>query len=205
MVRKLVCLFMVLFCVFSLTACGAKQETTAPTPLPIVTIEMEDGHVMRAELYPDIALNSVSNFVNLIEAGFYDGTIFHRVIQTFVIQGGDPTGTGMGGPGHSINGEFSENGFENNLLHERGVLSWARSGDPNSAGSQFFIMHGTRPDLDGKYAAFGKLIDQESLDTLDRIANTGTDAFDRPLIEHKIKKMTVDTKGLTYTTVKNEQ
>ncbi|MEF9973260.1 MAG: peptidylprolyl isomerase [Clostridia bacterium] len=184
----------------------AKQETPeVETPKPIVTIEMEDGSVMQAELYPAIAPNTVANFVNLIEQGFYDqGIIFHRVIPGFMIQGGDPTGTGMGGPDYTIKGEFKENGIENDLKHVRGVLSMGRTGDPNSAGSQFFIMHGDGTYLDGQYAAFGKLIGDASYEALDVIANTPTDAMDKPMLERKIKKVTVDTKGYQYTVVKYE-
>ncbi len=168
---------------------------------PIVKIEMENGGVMTAELYPEIAPNTVANFVNLVESGFYDGLIFHRVIPGFMIQGGDPQGTGMGGPGYSIKGEFARNGFrENNLRHTRGVLSMARSMMPNSAGSQFFIMHADAPHLDGEYAAFGKLTD--GLDVLDAIAKVNTNRQDRPLVEQKIAKATVETFGETYTVEK---
>ena len=156
---------------------------------PIVTIEMEDGGVIKAELYPDIAPITVENFLSLAEKGFYDGLIFHRVISGFMIQGGDPTGTGMGGPGHTIKGEFRANGVVNNIRHERGVLSMARSMMPNSAGSQFFIMHKTSPHLDGQYAAFGRVI--EGIEVVDRIAAAKTDRNDRPLDEQKMKKVTV--------------
>ena len=158
-------------------------------PNPIVTIEMEDGGVIRAELYPDIAPITVENFLSLAEKGFYDGLIFHRVISGFMIQGGDPTGTGTGGPGHTIKGEFRANGVVNNIKHERGVLSMARSMMPNSAGSQFFIMHRTSPHLDGQYAAFGRVI--EGIEVVDRIAAVKTDRSDRPLTEQKMKKVTV--------------
>ena len=157
---------------------------------PIVRIEMEDGGVIRAELYPDIAPISVQNFVDLVQKGFYDGIIFHRVIPGFMIQGGDPTGTGTGGPGHTIKGEFRANGVVNNLRHERGVLSMARSMMPNSAGSQFFIMHKTSPHLDGQYAAFGRVI--EGMDVVDRIASVKTDYSDRPVTEQKMKKVTLE-------------
>ena len=153
----------------------------------IVVIEMEDGGVMKAELYPDIAPKTVENFISLVEKGFYDGLIFHRVIPGFMIQGGDPSGNGTGGPGYEIVGEFSSNGFENNLKHERGVLSMARTADPNSAGSQFFIMHRDAPHLDGEYAAFGKLI--EGFDTLNRIAETTTAPDDRPYENQTMKKV----------------
>ncbi|WP_297282116.1 peptidylprolyl isomerase [uncultured Anaerococcus sp.] len=163
---------------------------------PIVTFEMENGDIIKAELYPKIAPNTVNNFISLINDNFYDGLIFHRVIKGFMIQGGDPEGTGMGGPGYGIKGEFASNGFENNLEHEVGVLSMARSMMPNSAGSQFFIMHKDSPHLDGDYAGFGKVI--EGMDVVDRIAETKTDISDRPVDEQKIKKVTVDTFGKTY-------
>ena len=162
---------------------------------PIVTITMENGDVMKAELYPDIAPISVNNFISLINKNFYDGLIFHRVIKGFMIQGGCPMGNGMGDPGYSIKGEFASNGVKNDLKHERGVLSMARSMFPNSGGSQFFIMHQNAPHLDGEYAAFGKVI--EGLDVVDKIAETPT-ASDRPLTEQKIKTMTVDTFGVDY-------
>ena len=168
---------------------------------PIVTIEMENGGVVRAELYPEIAPNTVANFVNLVQSGFYDGLIFHRVIPGFMIQGGDPKGTGMGGPGYTIRGEFARNGFrQNNLKHSRGVLSMARSMMPNSAGSQFFIMHANAPHLDGDYAAFGKVT--EGMDVVDGIANTPTGFQDRPVSEQKIKRATVETFAEQYTVVK---
>lgn len=163
---------------------------------PIVTITMENGDVMKAELYPEIAPNTVKNFVSLVSKGYYDGLIFHRVIKGFMIQGGCPEGTGMGGPGYSIKGEFSGNGFTNDLKHTKGVLSMARSMMPNSAGSQFFIMHETSPHLDGQYAAFGKVT--EGLDVVDKIASVKTDYSDRPIEEQKIKSVTVDTMGETY-------
>lgn len=163
---------------------------------PIVTIEMENGDIMKAELYPEIAPNTVNNFISLIQKGYYDGVIFHRVIPGFMIQGGDPEGTGMGGPGYSIRGEFSNNGFRNDLKHTPGVLSMARTMIPDSAGSQFFIMHETSPHLDGEYAAFGKVI--EGLETVDKIAKVKTDYSDRPMEEQKMAKVTVDTFGVEY-------
>lgn len=163
---------------------------------PIVTITMENGDVMKAELYPDIAPISVNNFISLISKGYYDGLIFHRVIRGFMIQGGCPQGTGMGGPGYSIKGEFAQNGFKNDLKHTEGVLSMARSMMPNSAGSQFFIMHKTSPHLDGAYAAFGKIT--EGMDIVNKIAETPTDYSDRPLEDQRIKSMTVDTFGVDY-------
>lgn len=163
---------------------------------PIVTFTMENGAVMKAELYPEIAPNTVNNFISLVSKGFYDGLIFHRVIRGFMIQGGDPEGTGMGGPGYGIYGEFAQNGFENNLAHTKGVLSMARSMMPNSAGSQFFIMHKTSPHLDGEYAAFGKVI--EGIDVVNTIAETQTDYSDRPIEDQVIKSMEVDTFGIDY-------
>lgn len=163
---------------------------------PIVTFEMENGDIFKAELYPEIAPNTVNNFISLINNNFYDGLIFHRVIKNFMIQGGDPQGTGMGGPGYSIKGEFSSNGFKNDLAHKSGVLSMARSMMPDSAGSQFFIMHKDSPHLDGEYAAFGKVI--EGMDIIDKIANVKTDRADRPVEEEKMKKVTVETFGENY-------
>lgn len=163
---------------------------------PIVTFTMENGDVIKAELYPDTAPISVNNFISLINKNFYDGLIFHRVIRGFMIQGGDPEGTGCGGPGYSIKGEFSANGVENNLKHTEGVLSMARSMAPDSAGSQFFIMHKNAPHLDGSYAAFGKVV--EGMDVVNKIAETATDYSDRPLEEQKLKSVTVETFGVTY-------
>ena len=163
---------------------------------PIVTITMTDGSVMKAELYPEVAPNTVNNFISLVKKGFYDGLVFHRVIRGFMIQGGDPQGTGMCGPGYSIKGEFTYNGFSNDLKHTPGVLSMARAMDPNSAGSQFFIMHETSPHLDGQYAAFGKVTD--GLDVVNKIAEVPTDYSDRPLEPQMIQNMTVDTFGVEY-------
>ena len=170
---------------------------------PIVTFEIEMGNafgvetgVIKAELYPEIAPNSVNNFISLIQKGYYDGLIFHRVIAGFMIQGGCPEGSGMGGPGYSIKGEFSKNGFKNDLKHDRGVLSMARAMSPNSAGSQFFIMHDVAPHLDGQYAAFGKVI--EGMDVVDAIAETKCDWNDRPKSKQVMKKVTVDTFGVAY-------
>lgn len=162
----------------------------------VVTIIMENGDVMKAELYPEVAPNTVNNFISLVKKGYYDGLIFHRVIRGFMIQGGCPQGTGMGGPGYSIKGEFSQNGFKNDLKHTEGVLSMARSMMPNSAGSQFFIMHKDAPHLDGAYAAFGKVT--EGMDVVNKIAEERTDYSDRPLKTQKIKSMTVDTFGVEY-------
>ena len=164
--------------------------------IPVVTIIMENGDVMKAELYPEVAPSTVNNFISLVKKGYYDGLIFHRVIRGFMIQGGCPQGTGMGGPGYSIKGEFSQNGFKNDLKHTEGVLSMARSMMPNSAGSQFFIMHKDAPHLDGAYAAFGKVT--EGMDVVNKIAEERTDYSDRPLKTQKIKSMTVDTFGVEY-------
>ena len=163
---------------------------------PVVTFEMENGDVIKAELYPDIAPNTVRNFISLVNKGFYNGLIFHRVIEGFMIQGGCPDGNGMGGPGYSIKGEFAQNGFDNDLKHTPGVLSMARAMHPDSAGSQFFIMHKTSPHLDGAYAAFGKVI--EGMENVNKIAETRTDYSDRPLEEQKIRTMTVETFGVDY-------
>ena len=163
---------------------------------PIVTITMKNGDVIRLELYPEIAPESVNNFVNLVNKKFYDGLIFHRVIKGFMIQGGCPNGTGTGGPGYSIKGEFAQNGFDNTLKHTEGVLSMARSMHPDSAGSQFFIMHKNAPHLDGGYAAFGKVI--EGMEVVNKIAETRTDYRDCPLEPQVIKSVTVDTFGETY-------
>ena len=163
---------------------------------PIATISMEDGKQIKLELYPEIAPNTVRNFISLANKGFYNGLIFHRVISGFMIQGGCPQGSGMGGPGHNIRGEFSSNGFDNSIKHERGVISMARAAHPDSAGSQFFIMHEDGFFLDGQYAAFGKVI--EGIETVDAIAAVKTNHMDRPLDEQKIKTIVVDTKGVDY-------
>ena len=163
---------------------------------PIVTFEMENGDVMKVELYPEVAPNTVNNFISLVNKGFYDGLIFHRVINGFMIQGGCPNGTGMGGPGYSIAGEFAQNGFDNQLKHEPGVISMARAMNPDSAGSQFFIMHKNSPRLDGAYAAFGKII--EGMDVVNKIAETDTDFRDKPITDQKMKKVTVETFGTEY-------
>ena len=163
---------------------------------PIITIEMEDGGIIKAELYPEIAPNTVRNFISLVTNGFYSGLIFHRVIPGFMIQGGCPLGKGHGDPGYSIRGEFAGNGYKNSLQHGPGVLSMARSGNPNSAGSQFFIMHEASPHLDGQYAAFGKVI--EGQDVVDKIANAPRNHTDKPDVEQKMKVVTVDTRGVDY-------
>lgn len=163
---------------------------------PIVTFEMEDGSIIKAELYPDVAPNTVNNFLSLVNKGFYDGLIFHRVIEGFMIQGGCPDGNGMGGPGYTIKGEFTRNRFKNDLKHTKGVLSMARTMIPDSAGSQFFIMHKDSPHLDGDYAAFGKVI--EGMDVVDRIAEVDTDYNDRPIVPQVMKKVTAETFGVAY-------
>ncbi len=163
---------------------------------PIVTFEMENGDVMKAELYPQTAPNTVNNFIALVNQGYYDGLIFHRVIQGFMIQGGCPLGQGTGGPGYSIRGEFAQNGFPNDLKHTEGVLSMARAMHPDSAGSQFFIMHKDSPHLDGAYAAFGRIT--EGMEIVDKIAGADTDDSDRPLKEQRMKRVTVDTMGVDY-------
>ena len=163
---------------------------------PIITFEMENGDIMKAELYPQVAPNTVNNFISLVNKGFYDGLIFHRVINGFMIQGGDPEGTGMGGPGYGIKGEFAQNGFANDLKHSAGVLSMARSMMPNSAGSQVFIMHKDAPHLDGAYAAFGKII--EGMDVVNKIAEVATDYSDRPMEDQRMKTVTVETFGVDY-------
>ena len=163
---------------------------------PVITITMEDGGVIKAELYPEVAPNTVNNFISLVNKGFYDGLIFHRVIPGFMIQGGCPMGQGYGGPGYEIRGEFASNGFKNDMKHARGVLSMARSASPNSAGSQFFIMHEDAPHLDGQYASFG--IVTEGMDVVDGIADCDTDRNDRPRSEQKIKSVTAETFGETY-------
>mgnify|MGYP004682658141 FL=1 len=163
---------------------------------PVITITMENGDVMKGELYPEIAPNTVNNFISLANKHFYDGKIFHRVIPGFMIQGGCPEGTGMGGPGYSIKGEFAQNGVENNLKHTEGVLSMARAMHPDSAGSQFFIMHKNAPHLDGSYAAFGKVI--EGMDVVNKIAETPTDYSDRPLEPQIMESVIVDTFGVDY-------
>ena len=163
---------------------------------PVVTFTMENGDIMKAELYPEVAPNTVNNFISLVKKGFYDGLIFHRIIAGFMIQGGDPEGSGMGGPGYSIKGEFNINGFQNDLKHTKGVLSMARAQHPDSAGSQFFIMHANAPHLDGQYEAFGKVV--EGLDVVDKIASVRTGWQDKPVEEQKIQSMTVELFGETY-------
>lgn len=195
--KKLACIL--LTCLLPLTLFGGCKKAAEQNPL--VTIEMENGGIIKMELYPDIAPNTVNNFISLINKGFYDGLIFHRVVPGFMIQGGDPEGTGMGGPGYAIKGEFTNNGFKNTLKHTRGVVSMARRSMPlDSAGSQFFIMVEDAGSLDGDYAAFGKVT--EGMDVVDAIVATERDANDKPLEEQKMKKVTVDTFGATYDTPK---
>jgi peptidyl-prolyl cis-trans isomerase B (cyclophilin B) len=169
----------------------SNQETNSQNPM--VTIEMENGNKIKVELYPEVAPETVKNFVSLVGKGFYDGVIFHRVIPGFMIQGGDPSGNGTGGPGYSIRGEFTANGFPNNLKHERGVISMARTADPNSAGSQFFLMHADSPHLDGQYASFGRVV--EGIEEVDRIANMKRDYRDKPLEDQRMKKVIVELFG----------
>lgn len=191
---------------FILSGCGTTNNdqssngSTKPAQKiednPIVTIEMENSDIVKMELYPNVAPNTVNNFISLVESGFYDGLIFHRVIPDFMIQGGDPEGVGTGGPGYNIKGEFEENDFENSIKHERGIVSMARSQAPDSAGSQFFIMVADSSNLDGSYAAFGKVI--EGMDAVDTIVNVKTDESDKPKEDQKIKKATVETFGIEY-------
>ena len=190
MKRLIIAILVALLALWGMAALGEEAQ------YPIATIELENGGVIVAELYPDIAPNTVANFIDLANSGFYDGLIFHRVKAGFMIQGGDPTGTGMGGPGYTIKGEFDANGFENSLSHTRGVLSMARTSKPDTAGSQFFIMHADAPYLDGQYAAFGQVT--EGIEYVDAIAATATDAYDRPLEEQAIKTISVDTHGVEY-------
>lgn len=206
--KKMMFLFVTAMAMLMIVACGDDKTTDNKeqtdntayandvTENPIVTITMENDKQIVIELEPKTAPNTVANFISLVEDGFYDGLIFHRVIPGFMVQGGDPDGTGMGGPDYSINGEFSSNNFENTLAHERGVLSMARTQDPNSAGSQFFIMTGTATNLDGDYAAFGQVI--EGMDVIDEIVAVERDASDKPKQDQKMKKVEVDTKGFDY-------
>lgn len=173
-----------------------EDEVSDEVPNPVVTILMESGNEIKIELYPDVAPNTVNNFISLVNSGFYDGLIFHRVIPGFMIQGGDPQGTGGGGPGYSIRGEFAANGFPNNLAHDRGVISMARTAVPDSAGSQFFIMVSKAPHLDGQYAAFGKVI--SGMEEVDRIVSVPRNAADRPNQAQRMVKVTVDLGGVEY-------
>jgi len=200
--KKTMMLFTLIFVIF-VGGCGSKAgsatkatEKGANDKNPMVTIVMEDNSIIKIELYPEIAPNTVRNFVSLVQSGFYNGLIFHRVIPGFMVQGGDPEGTGTGGPGYEISGEFSGNGFKNALKHERGVISMARSSEPNTGGSQFFIMVKDRSDLDGQYATFGKVI--EGMAAVDKIVSVKTGDNDKPIKDQKMKKVTVDTFGVKY-------
>ena len=205
---KIIFSFVLITLIFTLTGCGTQGENvtnesektsnyaSSVTEKPIVTITMENDEKILLQLDPAVAPNTVANFVSLVEKGFYDGVIFHRVIPDFMIQGGDPEGNGTGGADYTIKGEFSENGFENNLKHDRGVISMARSNDPNSASSQFFIMVKESTHLDGKYAAFGKVI--EGMEVVDDIVSVERDGSDKPLKDQTMKSVTVDTKGFDY-------
>jgi peptidyl-prolyl cis-trans isomerase B (cyclophilin B) len=198
MKNKIIFLAVILMLMLSSVGC-AKKNTETEVDIknnPVVTIEMEDGSKMKVELYPKVAPNTVNNFITLVQQGFYDGLIFHRVIPGFMIQGGDPQGTGMGGPGYSIKGEFTNNKFKNDLKHEKGVISMARSKDYDSAGSQFFIMVEDAPGLDGDYAAFGKVI--EGMEVADKIVLSLRNSEDRPVEDQKMKKVTVETFGYKY-------
>src|SRR5690625_950623 len=198
--RKYIVSLFIVALVF-LTACGTSDGTKLPKfeetdAVPVVTMTMENGGEVVMELYPNIARNTVNNFISLVQDGFYDGLTFHRVIPDFMIQGGDPEGVGIGGPGYSIVGEFESNGYKNDLKHERGVLSMARSNDPDSAGSQFFIMVADSPHLDGDYAAFGKVID--GMDVVDEIVNVETNSHAQPLEDQVIESMTVELNGYEF-------
>lgn len=200
-IKKVIGLLLCTALVTSVAGCAGSKDSGSTSKggdkmNPVVTIEMENGDKIKVELYPDIAPNTVNNFISLVNKKFYDGLIFHRVIPGFMIQGGDPKGTGAGGPGYNIKGEFSGNGFKNDLKHTRGVISMARTQAPDTAGSQFFIMVTDYPSLDGQYASFGKVI--EGMEAVDRIVSTKTDSNDKPLQEQKMKKVTVDTFGKTY-------
>lgn len=205
--KRLACVLLALLAALCLGGCSQEEQADpyAGVPNPIATITLADGRVMRAELYLSQAPNTVANFTQLANEGFYDGQEFFRVVAGAFVQTGDPLGNGTGGPGYSIRGEFSENGFEGNTLsHTRGVLSMARTQDYDSAGSQFFIMQGSYPEYDGYYAAFGKLMDDESLETLDAIATLRTDSNYRPLVITKIETIRVDTQGYTFPVIKIE-
>ncbi len=214
MFKKKLFIAMVLIITILISGCGSASSSSSSedkantgsvetsdkdkdTSKPIVTIEMEDGAKIKVELYPQVAPNTVNNFISLVQKGFYNGVIFHRVIPGFMIQGGDPQGNGSGGPGYTIKGEFTNNGFDNNLKHTRGVISMGRiSGQNDSAGSQFFIMAKDYPSLDGEYASFGKVI--EGMDEVDKIVNVQRSASDKPLVDQKMKSVTVDTFGVKY-------
>lgn len=195
--RKLSFVFIFTIMLFTISGCSKKAVSqNVETKNPIVTIEMEDTSKIKIELYPKVAPNTVNNFISLINSGYYDGLIFHRIIPGFMIQGGDPEGSGAGGPGYAIKGEFSENNFKNELKHTRGIISMARTNAPNTAGSQFFIMVADYPSLDGKYAAFGKVT--EGIEVADKIVKTLRDSNDKPKVTQKMKKVTVETYGVKY-------
>ena len=203
--KKLICaLAALLIPALLLGGCAGSKDPYEDVPNPVATITMEGGRVMRAELYPREAPNTVGNFIELANAGFYDGMPFHRIVTGYLVQTGDPTGDGTGGPGYTINGEFSKNGVANGLRHSRGTLSMARLNDFNSAGSQFFILQRGIDDYDGQYAAFGRLQDEESLATLDAVASVATDANRSPLVPQIIQSIRVDTQGYVFPVVKNE-
>ncbi|MGV3488488.1 MAG: peptidylprolyl isomerase [Tuberibacillus sp.] len=204
--NKLLLLILILLLIMAVTGCGNKSNrdqtdsaSQYPSDVkqnPIMTITMEDGQQIVVELYPQVAPNTVANFISLVKKGYYNGLIFHRVIPGFMIQGGDPKGNGTGGPGYAIKGEFIGNGFNNKLKHERGVISMARAQDPDSAGSQFFIMVASGPQLDGQYAAFGKV--KKGMSVVDEIVSVDRDQLDKPLKDQIMKTVTVDTKGYDY-------
>ena len=195
--KKLSFVFIFTIMLFTISGCSKKAVSqNVETKNPIVTIEMEDTSKIKIELYPKVAPNTVNNFISLINSGYYDGLIFHRIIPGFMIQGGDPEGSGAGGPGYAIKGEFSENNFKNELKHTRGIISMARTNAPNTAGSQFFIMVADYPSLDGKYAAFGKVT--EGIEVADKIVKTLRDSNDKPKVTQKMKKVTVETYGVKY-------
>ncbi|MGI6172454.1 MAG: peptidylprolyl isomerase [Christensenellales bacterium] len=200
----LLCVLVAAAIVIAVVLTRKPDKSGEAIPNPIVAMEIEDLGTITLELYPNVCYNTVANFVTLAQSGYYDNLTFHRIIAGFMIQGGDPLGNGTGGPGYSIKGEFSANNVPNDIKHERGVISMARSAANDSAGSQFFIMHAAAPHLDGQYAAFGKVVDDASMAVVDAIANTPTDSGDRPLVERRIKRVTVDTKGVEYTVEKIE-
>ena len=201
---RLIAAGLLLAMALTLAGCAGREDPYADVPDPVATITMADGKVMRARLFPREAPNTVGNFIELANGGFYDGLPFHRVVTGYLIQTGDPAGDGTGGPGYTIRGEFSKNGFGNGVQHARGTLSMARLNDYNSAGSQFFIVQRTIPDYDGLYAAFGRLMDEESLATLDAIAAVATDANRSPLVAQNIRSIRVDTQGFVFPVVKIE-
>lgn len=204
MMKRIIAALLVMICVLAVTGCG-KKDPYEGIPNPVATITLEDGREMRFELYVQKAPNTVANFVSLANSGYYDGLSFYRVLPGCLIQSGDQTGDGTGNPGYTIKGEFAENGFEgNDISHMRGTISMARLEDYDSAGSQFFILQGSYPEYNGRYAAFGKIMDNESLDVLDSVASVHVDVHQRPLEPTYIEKIRVDTKGYDYTPVVTE-